>query len=354
MTNAGDDPAAHQRRPRYFGTHPRHFAQKYKELRPEDYPEEFAKVRAQGRTPAGSHVPVLLAETIGAIAPKPGEIGVDGTLGRGGHASALAAAVLPDGFVIGLDLDAEELARTTALLETRGLPIRPRHGNFAGIGKALAAEDVASVDFMLADLGVSSMQLDRPERGFSFKHDAPLDLRLDRSRGRSAAEYLAATDAATLAAALARHGDVPDAESLAEELVGRMAAGRPIKKTTELAEIVLRRRGFDPKTYKQEHAFASHPAAAVFQALRVVVNREHENLAALLRDLPWLLKPGGRVALITFHSGEDEAAEQAFSAGLAAGVYAEVRAAIAPTKDEIFSNPRARSARLRSAVRAPR
>jgi 16S rRNA (cytosine1402-N4)-methyltransferase len=349
---ASDAPPPHRRRPRYRGTHPRRFEQKYKELRPEDYPEESAKVLAQGRTPAGSHVSVLLAETIAALAPRPGEIGVDATLGRGGHAAALAAAVAPDGFVLGLDLDAEELERTRELLAPRALPLRYRHANFAGAAKALAAEGFAQVDFLLADLGVSSMQLDRPERGFSFKHDAPLDLRLDRSRGRSAAEWLAAADAAKLAAALARFGDVADADAMAEEIVARTAVGRPIRRTRELAELVLRRRGFDPKTFRQEHAYAAHPAAPVFQALRVAVNREDENLATLLRELPWLLKPGGRAALITFHSGEDDAVVASFAAGLAEGLYAHVAAPVTPGKDEVFRNPRSRSARLHVAVRA--
>lgn len=356
MTDAAPPPPGDApkppRRPRYRGTHPRRFEEKYKELDPAQYPFEVGKVRAQGRTPAGSHVPVLLDEVLAALRPRPGEIGLDGTLGRGGHAAALAARVAPDGFVVGLDLDREELARTTELLRDRGALVRPRHGNFAGAAKALAAEGVAEVDFVLADLGVSSMQLDRPERGFSFKHDAPLDLRMDRGRGISAADLLAKTGEEDLAELLARYGDVAEAEAVAREIAERAAEGRPVRRTRELAEIVLRARGIDPKTFKQEHAFAAHPAAAVFQALRMAVNREPENLAALLRSLPWLLKSGGRAALITFHSGEDEAVAAAFEEGAKAGVWTDLAAPVQPSKSEVFANPRSRSARLRAAVRA--
>ncbi|MCL4729705.1 MAG: 16S rRNA (cytosine(1402)-N(4))-methyltransferase, partial [Planctomycetes bacterium] len=158
-------PGKPPRRKRYAGTHPRRFHERYKELDPARYPEQAAKVRAQGRTPAGAHVPIMLAEILASLAPRSGEVVLDCTLGHGGHAEALARAAAPGGRVIGIDLDAEEQARTVQRLAQLGLAVSAHHTNFAGLGNVLKAEGLAGVDCLLADLGVSSMQLDRPERG---------------------------------------------------------------------------------------------------------------------------------------------------------------------------------------------
>jgi 16S rRNA (cytosine1402-N4)-methyltransferase len=295
----------------------------------------------------------MLDEVLAALRPAPGETVLDCTLGHGGHARALAAAVGPSGVVLGLDRDAEEMERTALRFAKEGVTLRARHANFAGAARAVAAEGIDGVDCLLADLGVSSMQVDRPERGFSFKTDGPLDMRMDRSRGVPASEWLRTADEAEIARALADHGEEPAAALIASMIVTRRAAGIPVGTTAELAELVLRAQGIDPKTYRQAHAYTKHPAARTFQALRIVVNREDEALAQLLRDLPWILRPGGRAAVIAFHSGEEQRVADAFAAGLAAGLYASVSdAGQPPSPAERGRNPRSRSARLRWAVRS--
>jgi 16S rRNA (cytosine1402-N4)-methyltransferase len=310
-------------------------------------------VIARGDTPAGQHLPVLLDEVLAALRPSPGDVVLDCTLGRGGHARALAARVAPGGIVVALDRDADELARTTAQLAKEGVAVRARHLNFAGAAKALAAEGLDGADCVLADLGVSSMQIDRGERGFSFKEDGPLDMRMDRTRGPTAAQWLAGTDEAEIARVLKEHGDEPAAAAIAAAIARRAAAGPPLEATRDLSEIVLHAQGLDARTFRQEHAYQRHPAARTFQALRIVVNREHEALAQLLRDLPWILRKGGRAAVITFHSGEERRVADAFAQGLAAGLYASVSdEPVTPSPEERRRNPRSRSARLSWAARA--
>jgi 16S rRNA (cytosine1402-N4)-methyltransferase len=294
----------------------------------------------------------MLEEVLALLRPAPGDVVLDCTLGRGGHARALAARVAPGGIVIALDRDADELARTSEQLAKEGVAVRARHLNFAGAAKALAAEGLDGADCVLADLGVSSMQIDRGERGFSFKEDGPLDMRMDRTRGPTAAEWLAETDEAEIARVLKDHGDEPAAAAIASAIARRLDAGPPLATTRDLAEIVLRAQGLDPRTFRQAHAYQRHPAARTFQALRIVVNREHEALAQLLRDLPWMLRPGGRAAVITFHSGEEGRVAAAFAQGRDAGLYASVSdAAVTPSPEERRRNPRSRSARLSWAVR---
>jgi 16S rRNA (cytosine1402-N4)-methyltransferase len=295
----------------------------------------------------------MLDEVVAALRPATGELVLDCTLGRGGHARALAARVGPTGRVVGLDRDADELARTVAQFENDGVAIATHHLNFAGAAKAVAAEVLDGVDCLLADLGVSSMQVDRPERGFSFKQDGPLDMRMDRTRGASAAAWLVTVDETTLEKTLREHGDEPAARAIAAAIVSRVAGGPPIETTRDLAEIVLRAQGVDPRTFRQADAFTRHPAARTFQALRIVVNREDEALAQLLRDLPWILRPGGRAAVIAFHSGEETRVADAFAKGRDAGLYSAIsETPVTPSGEERRRNPRSRSARLRWAVRA--
>jgi 16S rRNA (cytosine1402-N4)-methyltransferase len=197
------------------------------------------------------------------------------------------------------------------------------------------------------------MQIDRPERGFSFKTDGPLDMRMDRTKGVPASEWLATADEVTLARVLKEHGDEPAAEAIAAAVIARVSGGPPIESTRHLAEIVLRAQGFDPARHRQENAFDRHPAARTFQALRIAVNREDESLAQLLRDLPWILRPGGRVAILAFHSGEEDRITAAFELGRSAGHYVEVSSTSrVPAPQERYENPRSRSARLRWAIRA--
>lgn len=187
-------PTPHRRRPRYRGKNPRRFEDKYKEHDPERYAADVAKVIASGKTPAGSHRPILVAEILDVLALQPGEVAVDCTLGFGGHASELLPQLAPGGRLIGLDVDPIEHPKTTARLRAAGwdeAQFTPVRSNFAGLTKALATLGLDSVDAILADLGVSSMQLDDPARGFTFKTDSPLDLRLNPARPPSAAEWLA-------------------------------------------------------------------------------------------------------------------------------------------------------------------
>ncbi len=339
------------RRKRYRGTHPRSFEEKYKELDPARYPAEEARVRSRGQTPAGSHVPVLLDEVLEVLRLEPGGVVLDATLGHGGHAEAMAARISPGGLLIGLDLDAEEIRRTGERLRTAGVEVRTHHANFAGLGKALAAEGVPAVDALLADLGASSMQLDNPERGFSYRRRGPLDMRLDRSRGPTAAEWLRAANVEEIARALI-FCDEPDAQRIARSIKASAEAKGGLLDILDLVKSVLAARGLRGRP-RLSSAFDRHPAARVFQAVRAAVNREEENLKALLRALPYVLRPLGRAAVITFHGGEDALVEAAFAEGLRQGLYAATGGPLRPRAGEVRANPRARSARLRWVERVP-
>ena len=326
------------RRKRYAGTHPRRFEERYKELETARFPEQAAKIRAQGRTPAGTHVPVMLTEVLAALEPHDWQTFLDCTLGYGGHTEAIAPRVAR---TIALDVDAEEQARTVARLQARNVAISAHHANFAGIAKVLKAENLQCVDLLLADLGVSSMQLDRSERGFSYKNSGPLDMRMDRSRGQTAAQLLESLSEKEIATILRELGDEPQAEKIAAAL-----KAEPPKSANDLTVLVLRTKGMAPR-HRQKSAAETHPAARVFQALRMAVNKETENLESLLRNLPYVLNAGGRAAIITFHSGEERRVREALSAGLASGLYEKGDTEGAtPSRDEIYNNPRSRSARL--------
>jgi len=342
-------PPPRRRRPRYRGTHPRRFDEKYKELAPAEHPEILEQVRARGQTPAGQHRPVLVEEVLAALNPRPGERGVDATLGWGGHAELLLARLRPGGLLLGLDADPEQLPKTEARLRALGFgpaELRAERTNFARLPAALAeAGWTGGADFVFADLGVSSMQLDDPARGFGFKADGPLDMRMNPRRGLSAAAWLARASAADVERALRENSDEPDAA-----LLGRaLAAGASAPATTgALADAV--RAALGPRRGAEE---AERAVRRAFQALRIEVNDEFGTLELFLRALPDCLRPGGRAAILSFHSGEDRRVKKAFQAGQRAGLYAAVapepeRAAPAERRD----NPRAAPAKLRWAVRA--
>ena len=338
-----DAAPVHRRRPRYRGKNPRSFADKYKEHAPERYPETIQKVLASGKTPAGTHRPIMVAEILEVLAPQPGDFAVDCTLGYGGHAEALLARIVgPGARLLALDADPIEGPRTLARLRAAGYGpecLTWERRNFAGLAAALAAKRPQGADLILADLGVSSMQLDVPGRGFSLKHDGLLDMRMNPERGKTAAEWLAAVRPDFLARALRENADEPRAEALAAAL-----AGREVPTTHALAAAVA---AAVPAPVREE------TVRRVFQAVRIAVNEEFSALDTLLRNLPACLAPGGRVAFLTFHSGEDRRVKTAFREGQRAGVYAAVAdEIIRPSAQECRENSRAASAKLRWARRA--
>jgi 16S rRNA (cytosine1402-N4)-methyltransferase len=344
---AAPEPAPRRRRPRYSGKHPRRFEEKYKELNPEKYPETVSKVLASGKTPAGMHVPILLPEVLEILSLQPGDRIVDATLGFGGHARELLKRIEPGGCLLGLDVDPVEQPRTEARLRALGFGpevFLVRRSNFAGLPRVLAEVGWTGVDAVLVDLGVSSMQLDTPDRGFSLKIDGPLDMRMNPQKGPSASAFLAKISSPGLAEILRENADEIHAEELALAL-----AGRPLTRTLELAEAI---RSASPAVREEDRELS---VRRVFQALRIAVNEEFTALETLLRVLPSSLNPGGRVAILTFHSGEDRRVKKAFQAGLEAGVYAAVSGEVIRSgAEECRANPRAGSAKLRWAVAAPR
>ncbi len=297
---------------------------------------------------------MLLDAVLAALEPAPGDVVVDCTVGWAGHAVELLRRVGATGRLVGIDLDKENLARARERLEAVGHPFSLHHGNFAALQRVLASEGIEKVQGVIADLGMSSMQVDDPERGFSYSRDGPLDMRMDRSRGRTAAEVLATIGEAELARALRELGDEPDAEQVAAALV-RARERSPLERTGEVARAILEARGKEGWSLRPTPGkWESHPAARTFQALRILVNREIGNLEQLLRLLPAVLAPGGRAAIISFHSGEDRLVKAAYRAGLHEGLYESVSAEpVRATYAERTANPRSRSAKLRTARRKP-
>lgn len=348
LKKPSDASPGHTRRPRYPGRNPRRFQDKYKELNPERYAAEVQKVLAAGKTPAGSHRPIMVEEVLRCLAPAPGDVAIDCTLGGGGHAQAILERLLPGGRLIGVDVDPLELQKTEARLRAAGYgadAFVARHGNFAGLTQWLAAEEVAAADLILADLGVSSMQIDNPARGFSYKEPGPLDMRMNPTRGEPASELLARLTEAQLAAVLTENADEPHAQ---------LVAGLLKQSTFTTTHAVERqvRMGLSRAMPAMAKTDVKMSVRRTFQALRIAVNDELSVLDALLRSLPQCLAPGGRVAIITFHSGEDRRVKKAFQAGYRAGIYSEIATeVIRSAKEETFSNRRASAAKLRWAVR---
>lgn len=343
-----DPPPAHVRRRRYSGKNPRAFHDRYKELNPERYPDDVEKIVASGRTPAGSHRPIMVAEVLQCLRPAAGEIAIDCTLGGGGHAQALLERLQPGGRLIGLDVDPFELPRTEARLRAAGFgedTFVTRQGNFAAIGQTLAGEGLSAVDIVLADLGVSSMQIDNPDRGFSYKLPGPLDMRMNPAKGEPASRLLARLSEAELERILTENADEPHAA-----LIARLLTSTPVTTTHALQNLL--RSGLTDALPRLPKPDLKMSIRRTFQALRIEVNDEFAVLDALLRALPHCLAPGGRVAMITFHSGEDRRVKKAFQAGLRSGLYASVATEVVrSSKNETFSNRRASAAKLRWAIR---
>jgi 16S rRNA (cytosine1402-N4)-methyltransferase len=295
------------------------------------------------------HIPVLLEEVLRVLQPRPGQTLVDCTLGLGGHSAALLRRLGTRGKLIGIDFDPANIAVAQHNLQKISRNFSLHHHNFAGIASVLASEGLTEVDAVLADIGVASTQIDDPARGFSYKKNGPLDMRMDPTRGTPASTLLQRLSEKEIADALLELGDETDAPKIARLLVQRRAE-EPLLTTHQLMAIVCEARDF---TLLRAAGAKLHPAARTFQALRILVNRELANLDNLLRVLPTVLKPGGIAAIISFHSGEDRRVKQSFRNLERDGLYSEVSPdPITATEKEIAANPRSRSAKLRWARRA--
>ncbi|MCU0609976.1 MAG: 16S rRNA (cytosine(1402)-N(4))-methyltransferase RsmH [Chitinispirillaceae bacterium] len=342
-----NSPAPHRRRVRYRGTHPRKYEEKYKELDPDNFSDDIRKVLGRRQTPAGMHRSICTPEILSILNPKPGELFLDATLGYGGHAQEIVPKLLPDGRLFGIDVDPIELPRTEARLRKAGFTsdnLIIRKLNFAAIG-SLLPETRGGFDGILADLGVSSMQLDTPCRGFSYKSDGPLDLRLNPERGLPAAKFIETVSEKDLSKLLTENADEPHAALIAKTIKNSL---KKISRTKELAACIhagisgiVKDSGVIKKTVQR-----------TFMALRIAVNDEFGVLNRFLDFLPWCLNPSGRVAILTFHSGEEKRVLKAFEKGTIDGVYSAVSCKpIRPSQAEQASNPRSSCARLHWAVR---
>lgn len=341
----------HKRRVRYKGTHPRRFEEKYKELNPEKYGAEIEKIVQSGKTPAGMHISIMVEEILEVLDIQPGQIGLDATLGYGGHSRRMLEALNGQGHLYACDVDPIESEKTAARLAALGYGpeiFTLRRMNFALLDEAAPGQ---RFDFVLADLGVSSMQIDDPSRGFTFKADGPLDLRLDPTSGVTAAQRLRELEEDELAALLVENADEPYADQIAKTVLRRLRRGGAVETTKELAALIEQALDFLPAQERKEAVKKS--CQRTFQALRIDVNHEFESLYSLLEKLPDVLKPGGRAAILTFHSGEDRMVKKAFRQQLRDGLYAEVAdEVIRAGAEECFRNPRAKPAKLRWAIRA--
>ena len=342
----------HKRRVRYSGTHPRTYKEKYKEHQPEKYADTISKVISKGSTPAGMHISIMVKEILDFLDIKPGQRGLDATLGYGGHTKEMLKCLNEKGHIYGLDVDPIESAKTKERLEKQGFGedvLTVKLMNFKDIDKV--AEEAGKFDFILADLGVSSMQIDNPDRGFSYKVEGPLDLRLNPQKGISAAERIRNISAEELTGMLIENADEPYAEEIADAVVTRQKRGEKIVTTKDLQRVIEEALSFLPKGEQKEAVKKS--CQRTFQALRIDVNQEYEVLYEFLEKLPRVLASGGRVAILTFHSGEDRLVKKSFKRFLKEGEYAEVsKDVIRPSQEECVKNPRARSTKMRWAIKA--
>lgn len=342
----------HKRRVRYSGTHPKKYSEKYKELQPEKYGDTISKVIQKGSTPAGMHISICVKEILDFLQIQPGQKGLDATLGYGGHTLEMLKCLKSQGHIYALDVDPIESAKTKERLERLGYGediLTVQLQNFANIDKV--AEEAGLFDFVLADLGVSSMQIDNPERGFSYKHEGPLDLRMNPQKGTSAAERLREVSREELEGMLIENSDEPYAEEISKAVMERMKRGEKIETTTQLKNVIEEALSFIPASERKEAVKKS--CQRTFQALRIDVNSEFEVLYEFLEKLPHVLAPGGRAAILTFHSGEDRLVKKSFKQLQKQGIYREIsEEVIRPSAEECARNSRARSTKMRWAIKA--
>jgi len=342
----------HKRRVRYKGTHPKSYKEKYKEHQPDKYSDTVSRVIQKGSTPAGMHISICVNEILDFLQIQPGQIGLDATLGYGGHSKEMLKCLESKGHLYSLDIDPIELPRTRERLAKLGYGpeiLTIKQTNFANIDQ-VAAES-GPLNFVLADLGVSSMQIDNPDRGFSYKTEGPLDLRLNPKKGISAAERLRKISQDELEGMLIENSDEPHAKEIARAIIIEIRKGTNISTTTQLQEIIERALKFIPEKKRKDEVKKSCQRS--FQALRIDVNSEFEVLYEFLEKLPDTLAPGGRVAILSFHSGEDRLVKKSFKRLLREGVYKEISPEIIrPSAEECFNNSRAKSTKMRWAIKA--
>ncbi len=342
----------HKRRVRYSGAYPKHFNEKYKEHQPEKYGDTIEKVMKKGSTPAGMHISICVKEIIEFLQIQPGQKGIDATLGYGGHTLEMLKCLNGRGHIYGLDVDPIESEKTRERLALKGYGpeiLTVRLLNFANIDEL--AKEHGTFDFVLADLGVSSMQIDNPERGFSYKNDGPLDLRLNPKAGISAAERLKNISRQELLGMLIENSDEPYAEEISRAIATEIKKGRPVETTGRLREVIEKALEKVPKVQRREAVKKS--CQRTFQALRIDINNEFEVLYQFLEKLPLVLAPGGRAAILTFHSGEDRLVKKSFKDFYREGIYREIsKEVIRPSAEECAANSRAKSTKMRWAIKA--
>ena len=342
----------HKRRVRYSGAYPKSYKEKYKERNPEKYADTVSRVIQKGSTPAGMHISICVNEILEFLQIKPGQTGLDATLGYGGHTLEMLKCLDSRGHLYALDVDPIESAKTKERLEKLGFGeeiLSVRLQNFADIDRVSA--EAGLFDFVLADLGVSSMQIDNPDRGFSYKTDGPLDLRMNPEKGISAAERLTEITQEELQGMLLENADEPYAAEIAREVVSRRRRGKPIAATGDLRRAVEDALSQLPAPERKEAVKKS--CQRTFQALRIDVNNEFEALYSFMEKLPGVLAPNGRAAVLTFHSGEDRIVKKFFKQDYKEGLYREIsRDVIRPSQEECSRNSRARSTKMRWAIRS--
>ena len=351
-----DGKEIHKRRPRYKGTHPRHFHEKYKEQNPEKYKDTIEKVIRKGSTPAGMHLPIMVDEILDFLQIEPGQKGLDCTLGYGGHSSKMAEKLQGSGHLYATDADPIEIEKTRERMKEKAFDeqiFTAINTNFRNIDQV--ASEFGPFDFILADLGVSSMQIDNPDRGFSYKAEGPLDLRFNPNQGESAAERLKTLSRDEIAFMLAENSDEPYADEIAARISKALKKKMPIETTSALRQLIEEAVDSLPDQQIQENSrkdALKKACTRTFQALRIDVNSEMEVLYEFLSKLPMALAPGGRAAILTFHSGEDRMVKKMFRSGKKEGLYAEVsKDVIRASSRECFRNPRSKGAKLRWAIR---
>lgn len=348
----GEEEKVHKRRVRYSGTHPKKYSEKYKEHNPEKYQDTIAKVISKGSTPAGMHISIMVKEILDILKIKPGEQGLDATLGYGGHTSKMLEQLQGKGHMYSLDVDPIEIVKTRERLQAKGYGpdiLTIIQTNFKNVDEV--AKKNGRFNFLMADLGVSSMQIDNPERGFSYKNEGPLDLRLDPTKGESAAERLRSLTPDELEGMLVENSDEPYAKEITKAVFSEFRKKKEISTTTDLYHVIENALSFIPEKERKDAVRKSCQRS--FQALRIDVNSEFEVLEEFLEKLPSVMEQGGRIAILTFHSGEDRLVKQSFKRYFNEGIYSEIsKDVIRPSAEECAKNGRARSTKLRWAIKS--